>query len=120
MNIQFIGAAETVTGSCHLVESNGLKFLLDCGLYQGKRKLAFELNRRFEFFNPEVIELHSFSAHADENEIIGYLNQFDSEMIQNLFLVHGDPEAQKALKIRLKSENYDKITIPKYGETFEL
>ncbi len=48
MIIKFIGAAQTVTGSMHLVKSNGYTFLLDCGLYQGKRKLAFELNRNFD------------------------------------------------------------------------
>lgn len=44
--ITFIGAAQTTTGSMHLVEVNGLRILLDCGLYQGHRKEAFERNRR--------------------------------------------------------------------------
>src|SRR5262245_16103297 len=38
MFITFHGAARTVTGSMHLVEANGAKLLLDCGLYQGKRQ----------------------------------------------------------------------------------
>lgn len=36
MNITFCGAARTVTGSCHLVEAAGKKFLIDCGMFQGK------------------------------------------------------------------------------------
>lgn len=46
MKITFHGAAKTVTGSQHLLEVNGKKILLDCGLVQGRRKEAFELNRK--------------------------------------------------------------------------
>jgi metallo-beta-lactamase family protein len=46
MKITFIGAAKTVTGSQFLLEVNGVRLLLDCGLFQGKRKQSFELNRR--------------------------------------------------------------------------
>ena len=42
MQIQFLGAAKEVTGSMHLLTVNGRKILLECGLYQGKRKEAFE------------------------------------------------------------------------------
>lgn len=66
MRIKFIGAAQTVTGSMHLIEVNNKKFLLDCGLYQGKRKEAFEINRKFEYFSPEEIDFVILShAHID-------------------------------------------------------
>ena len=44
MRIQFCGADRTVTGSCHLVEVNGLRILLDVGMYQGARDVARRLN----------------------------------------------------------------------------
>lgn len=44
MRIQFCGANRTVTGSCHLIEVNGLKILLDVGMYQGPRAEARRLN----------------------------------------------------------------------------
>ena len=45
MRLQFFGAVRTTTGSMHVVEANGKRVLLDCGLYQGQRKEAFERNR---------------------------------------------------------------------------
>jgi metallo-beta-lactamase family protein len=42
--MQFCGADRTVTGSSHLLEINGLRILLDCGLYQGRREDARRLN----------------------------------------------------------------------------
>ncbi len=68
MKIHFVGAAQTVTGSMHLLEVNGYKFLLDCGLYQGKRKLAFEINRNFDLFDPAEIDFVILShAHIDHS-----------------------------------------------------
>ncbi len=49
MKITFCGAAGTTTGSQHLIEVNGLRILLDCGLYQGRRAEAFERNQHFPF-----------------------------------------------------------------------
>ena len=45
MKLTFYGATRAVTGSAHLLEVNGRRLLLDCGLHQGKRKEAFERNR---------------------------------------------------------------------------
>ncbi len=49
MRITFWGAARTVTGSMHEVRVNGKRFILDCGLYQGRRKEAAERNNVFPF-----------------------------------------------------------------------
>ena len=66
MKLQFIGAAKTVTGSMHHLTVNKRQYLLDCGLYQGKRKEAFEINRNFNFFKPADIECLILShAHID-------------------------------------------------------
>jgi metallo-beta-lactamase family protein len=45
MRIQFCGANRTVTGSCHLIEVNGLRVFLDMGMYQGPREEARRLNQ---------------------------------------------------------------------------
>lgn len=66
MQIKFIGAAQTVTGSMHLIKTESSTFLLDCGLFQGKRKEAFEINRTFDQFNPSEIDFVILShAHID-------------------------------------------------------
>ena len=68
MEIQFIGAARTVTGSMHYVKTNGVKFLVDAGLYQGKRKEAFEINRTFDYFDPAEIDFVILThAHIDHS-----------------------------------------------------
>ena len=67
MKIQFLGAAQTVTGSQHLLSINGKKILLDCGLYQGKRKEAFEINRHFNFIPSDIDVLLLSHAHIDHS-----------------------------------------------------
>jgi metallo-beta-lactamase family protein len=65
MNIQFLGAARTVTGSMHLVSVNGTKVLLDCGLYQGKRSESYERNKNFPFDAAEIDAVLLSHAHID-------------------------------------------------------
>ncbi len=67
MKITFHGAARTVTGSQHLVEVNGRQILLDCGLYQGKRKEAFERNRTLPFDMGRVDVMVLSHAHIDHS-----------------------------------------------------
>lgn len=67
MKITFHGAARTVTGSQHLVEVNGTRILLDCGLYQGKRDETYARNLNFPF-DPTSIDLMILShAHIDHS-----------------------------------------------------
>jgi metallo-beta-lactamase family protein len=67
MKITFHGAAKTVTGSLHLIEVNGKTIMLDCGMYQGKRKEAFERNRS-EFCQDKKVDTLILShAHIDHS-----------------------------------------------------
>ena len=67
INIEFHGAARTTTGSMHLVEANGLRILLDCGMEQGRRKEAFENNRRFPFDVAKIDAVILSHAHIDHS-----------------------------------------------------
>jgi metallo-beta-lactamase family protein len=67
MKLTFWGAVRTVTGSMHELEAGGRRYLLDCGLYQGRRQEARERNTRFPF-PPEAVEAVLLShAHIDHS-----------------------------------------------------
>lgn len=71
MKIAFHGAARTVTGSKHLITlSNGLKILLDCGMFQGLGNETYELNKDFGFDASEVDILVLSHAHVDHCGLI--------------------------------------------------
>src|SRR5574339_122171 len=65
MRVNFHGAAHTVTGSQHLLEINGHRLLLDCGLYQGKRSESYARNLNFAY-DPRGVDAVILShAHID-------------------------------------------------------
>jgi metallo-beta-lactamase family protein len=65
MRVNFHGAAQTVTGSQHLLEINGHRLLLDCGLYQGRRSETYERNLNF-VYDPRSVDAVILShAHID-------------------------------------------------------
>lgn len=67
MQLTFWGAAQTVTGSMHLLEVNGRRILLDCGLYQGKRQLSYERNLNFPFEPASIDAVVLSHAHIDHS-----------------------------------------------------
>ncbi len=71
MNISFHGAAQTVTGSKHILHLlNGKKILLDCGMFQGLGKDTLRLNQEWGF-DPSSISLVLLShAHIDHSGLL--------------------------------------------------
>jgi metallo-beta-lactamase family protein len=65
MRIHFHGAARTVTGSQHLLEVNGRRLLLDCGLYQGRRDETYSRNLNFAHDPRKVDAVILSHAHID-------------------------------------------------------
>lgn len=55
MKIQFLGASQSVTGSCYYIDTGEHKFLVDCGQFQGSQK---EINKNYESlpFDPRLLD----------------------------------------------------------------
>lgn len=68
----------------------------------------------------EIIQINAFSAHADYTESTEWLNSLDTKNLKNIFLVHGEPEAQKFFVNYLNENNYKNVDIIKYGKTYTL
>lgn len=67
MKITFLGATKTVTGSNYLVEAAGKKFLVDCGMWQGKKELEEENFQEFDFNVSEIDFVLLTHAHIDHS-----------------------------------------------------
>lgn len=67
MKVTFWGAAQTVTGSMHEVEVAGSRYILDCGMYQGRRKESFDRNRQLPFPATSIAAVILSHAHIDHS-----------------------------------------------------
>jgi metallo-beta-lactamase family protein len=82
MRITFHGAARTVTGSMHLIEVNGSRLLLECGLFQGPRKDTYERNRNMPFDAHKIDAVILSHAHIDHSGNLPHLvkNGFEGKV----------------------------------------
>ncbi len=67
MNLSFHGAARSVTGSRHLIETPSCRLLLDCGLFQGRREEAARQNRDLGFDPKSISAVFLSHAHIDHS-----------------------------------------------------
>ena len=68
----------------------------------------------------EVVVHNSFSAHADGNDLLNYIDQFDKKQLQKVFLVHGELDRQTALKEGLAKRGQPNVDIPDKGQKFDV
>jgi metallo-beta-lactamase family protein len=86
-------------------------------LVEGEREVKI-----FGEFTPvraRVETLENLSAHADSREILRWLGGF-KRAPEKIFLVHGEPRAQEALKNKIVEKFGWNVEIPEYMEKFEL
>ena len=67
MKVTFLGATKMVTGSNFLVEAAGKKFIVDCGMYQGKAEVEMENYKPFEYNPAEIDFMLLTHAHIDHS-----------------------------------------------------
>ena len=70
MKLKFMGAAKTVTGSCHLVETEDCCFAIDCGLFQGSKSLQQRNYQDFPVDPAKIDFLILTHAHIDHSGLI--------------------------------------------------
>jgi metallo-beta-lactamase family protein len=68
----------------------------------------------------EVVVMNSYSAHADEPNLIEFIGRLDRQRLRRIFLVHGEYRRQEKFRAALQREGYQRISIPEHGESADL
>ncbi len=68
----------------------------------------------------DVEQINAFSAHADYEEMTKWLDSIDTSRLKQIFMVHGEKDAQEYFQQYLFMHGYKDVTVVKYGETYEL
>jgi len=97
--------------------------------FQAEHTLGRRIVERAEFLNiwgerfalrAEVRVINGLSAHADHPELISYISRMNHQRLRKIFLVHGEPEAQEALRQGLIGAGFDDVVAPKKLQKFKL
>lgn len=107
--LQFHGAAGQVTGSMHLLRANGKIVVLDCGLFQGRRRESEALNRTFPVKGAEVHAVLLSHAHIDH---CGRLPKLISDGFDGT--IHSTPATRDLAAILLQDSAHIQMEDAKY------
>jgi metallo-beta-lactamase family protein len=75
MECQFLGGAGEVTGSMHVLNTGRDQIMMDCGMFQGRRKESNEKNRYFPVDPAKITNMVLSHAHIDHSGRIPMLTQ---------------------------------------------
>ncbi len=148
MNITFYGAAQTVTGSQHVVQVNGHRLLLDCCFFQGRRQESYERNLNLPY-DPKKIDAVILShAHIDHSGNLpnlvksgyrgliyttpatahlsnimlmdsGHIQELDVEYVNKKRYRRGEPPIEPIYTLEDAALVAQHFAPMEYGETFE-
>jgi len=68
----------------------------------------------------DIERIDSFSGHGDYNEMLNFLSCQNSSLVKNIFLVHGDYEAQQFFATKLNEKGFDNVNIPELGQQYNI
>ena len=68
--------------------------------------------------NAGVESIEGYSAHADQQGLLAWAETFDRQRLQQLFLVHGEPDAMHVLAGKLHDDGVAKVAMPTRGDHF--
>ena len=69
--------------------------------------------------NARIEYIEGYSGHADQEGLMNFIYSFITKP-KHIFLVHGEEEAQDILKEKVEQETGIPVTIPEFGETYEI
>ena len=69
--------------------------------------------------NARIEYIEGYSGHADQELLMNFIYSFIKKP-KHIFLVHGEPESQDILRDKIESDTGLGVTIPEFGETYEL
>lgn len=122
ITVYSLGAAEEVTGSKHVLEIDGRSIMIDCGAFQGRRKVSDEKNRRFDIAADKLEAVVLTHGHLDHCGLLPVLSRkgFDGNVyatpatrdIANIVMMD-------SARIQARDAEYHKKLAKKRGEKFE-
>ena len=86
-------------------------------LEQGARQV--KIHGQYVAVRAEVVRDHEFSVHADSSDLVDWLRELGTET-RTVFLVHGEPRAQQALRQRIAEDLGWNVVVPRHGEVVSL
>ncbi len=70
--------------------------------------------------NARIEYIEGYSGHADQEWLMNFIYSFREKKPSHIFLVHGEPESQEVLKQKIEEDVKIPVSIPDYGEVYEL
>ena len=70
--------------------------------------------------NARIEYIEGYSGHADQEGLMNFVYSFNNKKPSHIFLVHGEQESINTLKEKIESEANIQVTVPSYGETYQV